>query len=74
MIDTETVRPAIIACAIYLVMIKIVPTLFKTPPQNKVLADLVKYANEQQKSLLSGMIMISMIVLGTNYMQQEYFA
>ena len=73
MLDSETLRPAIISATIYLVMVHIIPSMIKTPPQNKLLSDFYNYIKNQKTTLQSGIIMVSLITILTNYMQHEYF-
>lgn len=71
MLDQETLRPVIIAMALYIAISILVPRIIKKPTGIKVIDDLVMTIIAQQDSLMSGTILIGLVVLGTNYIQQE---
>lgn len=71
MLDQETLRPVIIAMALYIAISILIPRIIKKPTGIKVLDDLVMTIISQQDSLMSGTILIGLIILGTNYIQEE---
>ena len=69
-LDQENLRPVIIAMALYLAINIIVPRILKKPTGIKVIDDLVMTMIAQD-SLMNGTIIIGLVVLGTNYIQDE---
>lgn len=72
MLDQETLRPVIIAMALYIAISVLVPRIIKKPTGIQPIDDLVMTIIAQQDSLMSGTILIGLIVLGTNYIQEEF--
>jgi uncharacterized membrane protein len=70
-LDQETLRPVIIAMALYIAISILVPKIAKKPTGIQVVDDLVMTIMAQQGSLMSGTILIGIIVLATNYIQEE---
>jgi hypothetical protein len=70
-LDQETLRPVIIAMALYIALNIIVPRIVKKSTGIKAIDDLVMTMIAQQDSLMSGTILIGLVVLGTNYIQEE---
>ena len=70
-LDQETLRPVIIARALYLAINIIVPRIIKKPTGIKPIDDIVMTMIAQQDSLMNGAIVIGLVVLGTNYIQEE---
>jgi hypothetical protein len=73
MLDQESLRPVIIAMALYLTILTIVPRIAKKPTNISVIDDLVMTIISQKGSMMSGTILIGLIVLATNYIQDELF-
>ena len=73
MLDQESLRPVIIAMALYLTILTIVPRIIKKPSGIQVIDDLVMTIISQKGSMMSGTILIGLIVLATNYIQDEFF-
>ena len=73
MLDQESLRPVIIAMALYLTILTIVPRITKKPTNIPVIDDLVMTIISQKGSMMSGTILIGLIVLATNYIQDELF-
>ena len=71
MLDQETLRPVIIAMALYLALNILVPRIIKKPTGIKPVDEIVMTMIAQQDSLMSGTIIIGLVVLGTNYIQDE---
>lgn len=73
MLDQESLRPVIIAMAIYLTISILVPRIVKKPTGIQVVDDLVMTIIAQKDSMMSGTILVGLIVLATNYIQDEFF-
>ena len=73
MLDQESLRPVIIAMALYLTISTLIPHIVKKPTGIQVLDDLVMTIIAQKDSMMSGTILIGIIVLATNYIQDELF-
>ena len=67
MFDSETLRPVMIAMALYLVLANVIPKLVTKPTDIKVIDDLVMYIIAQKGSLTSGVIFIGLIMYSANY-------
>lgn len=72
MLDQESLRPVIIAMALYITILTIVPRIAKKPSGIQVIDDLVMMIISQKGSMMSGTILIGLIVLATNYIQDEF--
>jgi|TARA_B100001094_G_scaffold217464_1_gene211545 hypothetical protein len=72
MLDQETLRPVIIAMALYLALSQLIPELFKKPTNIKIIDDIVAMLIAQRGSLTSGTILTGIIVLVTNYVNDEF--
>ena len=70
-LDQETLRPVIIAMALYLAINIIVPRILKKPTGIKPIDDIVMTMIAQQGSLMNGAIVTGLVVLATNYIQEE---
>jgi len=73
MLDQESLRPVIIAMALYLTILTIIPRIAKKPTNIPVVDDIVMTIISQKGSMMSGTILIGLIVLATNYIQDELF-
>jgi len=73
MLDQESLRPVIIAMMLYLTISTLVPRIVKKPTGIQVVDDLVMTIIAQKDSMMSGTILIGLIVLATNYIQDELF-
>ena len=71
MFDSETLRPVIIAMALYLALSIMIPKVIKNPTGVKVIDDEVMYLLSQKGFLMSGVILIGIIVYGTNYITTQ---
>jgi hypothetical protein len=71
MLDQETLRPVIIAMALYITISVLVPRIVKKPTGIQAIDDLVMTIIAQKDSLMSGTILIGLIVFATNYIQDE---
>ena len=72
MLDQETLRPVIIGMALYLAISQIVPEILKKPTNIKFIDDIVAMLIAQKGSLTSGAILTGMIILVTNYINDEF--
>ena len=71
MLDQESLRTVIIAMSLYLTILTIVPRIVKKPSGIQVIDDLVMTIISQKGSMMSGTILVGIIVLATNYIQDE---
>lgn len=71
MFDSETLRPVIIAMALYLALSILVPKIVTKPTGVKVVDDEVMYLLAQKGFLMSGVILIGIIMYGTNYISTQ---
>jgi hypothetical protein len=72
MLDQETLRPVIIGMALYLAISQIVPEILKKPTNIKFIDDIVAMLIAQRGSLTSGAILTGIIILVTNYINDEF--
>ena len=70
-LDQESLRPVIIAMAIYISVSTLVPRIIKKPVGIQVIDDLIMKLIAERDSMMSGAILIGLIVLATNYIQDE---
>ena len=73
MLDQESLRPVIIAMALYIAVNILLPRIITKPTGVQPVDELVMTSIAQRDSLMSGTILIGLIVLGTNYIQDEFF-
>jgi len=71
MLDQDSLRPVIIAMALYITILTIVPRIIKKPTGIQVVDDLVMTMISQKGSMMSGTILVGLIILATNYIQDE---
>ena len=71
MFDQESLRPVIIAMALYITLATLVPQIIKKPTGIQVIDDLVMTLIAQKSSMMSGTILIGLIVLATHYIQEK---
>jgi hypothetical protein len=72
MLDQDSLRPVIIAMALYIAISIIIPRVVKKPTGIQPIDDLVMTIIAQKDSLMSGTILIGLIILGTNYIEDEF--
>ena len=58
---------------LYIAVNVLLPRIITNPTGFQPLDDLVMTSIAQRESLMSGTILIGLIVLGTNYIQDEFF-
>jgi hypothetical protein len=73
MLDQASLRPVIIAMALYIAVNMLLPRIITKPTGLQPVDELVMTSIAQRDSLMSGTILIGLIVLGTNYIQDEFF-
>jgi len=71
MLDQESLRPVIIAMALYITISTLVPRIATKPTGIQIIDDLVMSIIAQRDSMMSGAILIGLIVLATNYIQDD---
>ena len=71
MFDSDTLRPVIIAMALYLVLSIMIPKIIKKPTDIKVIDDEVMYLMAQKGFLVSGVILVGIIMYSTNYITSQ---
>ena len=71
MLDQETLRPVVIAMALYDALAKIVPDTVKKPTNIGFVDDIVSMLISQKGAIASGAILTGLIVLLTNYIIDE---
>jgi hypothetical protein len=70
-LDQETLTPVIIAMLIYITAVIVVPKIVRKPTGIQFIDDIVMTLITQKDSLMSGTVIIGLIVLATNYIQEE---
>jgi len=71
MFDSDTLRPVIIAMALYLVLSIMIPKLVKKPTDIKIVDDLIMYLVAQKGFLMSGAILVGLIMYLSNYVNMK---
>jgi uncharacterized membrane protein len=71
MFDSDTLRPVIIAMALYLALSIMIPKIITKPTGVKIIDDEVMYLLAQKGFLMSGVILIGIIMYGTNYISTQ---
>ena len=71
MLDSETLRPVMIAMALYLALASLVPRIVTKPTDIKIIDDLVMYIISQKGFLTSGVIFIGLVMYASNYINSQ---
>ena len=71
-LDQESLRPVILAMAIYLALAIVIPKIIKKPTGIQPIDDIVMTLIAQKGSLMSGTVLIGLVVLATNYIENEF--
>jgi hypothetical protein len=71
MFDSESLRPVIIAMAIYIAMSHLMPKFITKPTSIKPVDDINMLLISQQGSLMAGSLLVGLIVFLTNYVNLE---
>lgn len=67
-----TLRPVILAMAIYITLVSLVPRIIKKPTGVSVIDDLIMSMIVQKDFMMSGTILTGLIIFLTNYIQNEF--
>jgi hypothetical protein len=70
-LDQENLRPVIIAMALYIAIVSIVPRVVKKSTGIQPVDDLIMYVISQKDAMMQGTLLIGLIVLATNYIGEE---
>lgn len=70
-LDQENLRPVIIAMALYIAIVSIVPKVVKKSTGIQPVDDLIMYVISQKDAMMQGTLLIGLIVLATNYIGEE---
>jgi hypothetical protein len=73
MLDQESLRPVIIAMVLYIIINTLVPRIVKKSTGVQVVDDLVMKIIAERGTMMSGTILIGIIILATNYIEDEFF-
>jgi len=73
MLDQDSLRPVIIAMALYITIHILLPKIIKKPTGVQIVDDLVMTSIAQRNSLMSGTTLIGIITFATGYIQNEFF-
>lgn len=72
MLDQDTLRPVVIAMALYLAIAHLVPQAVKKPTNVGFIDDIVSMLIAQKGSITSGAILTGLIIFLTNYINDEF--
>lgn len=70
-LDQEQLRPVILAMALYLVIMTLVPKIAKKPTGIKVIDELIMYILAQRDQMMSGAIFFGLLTMMTEYARNE---
>lgn len=70
-LDQENLRPVIIAMALYIAIVAIIPKVAKKSTGIQAIDDLIMFIIAQKDSMMQGTLLIGLIVLATNYIGDE---
>ena len=70
-LDQENLRPVIIAMALWIAVVSIVPKVVKKSTGIQPIDELVMYIMSQKDSMMQGTLLIGLIILATNYIGEE---
>ena len=71
LLDTESLRPVIIAMSLYIAIMVIVPKIAKRPTGIELIDDLTMSVIAQKDAMASGAILVGIIVIATFYINEE---
>ena len=71
LLDTESLRPVIIAMSLYIAIMVIVPKIAKRPTGIELIDDLTMSIIAQKDAMASGAILVGIIVIATFYINEE---
>lgn len=70
-LDQENLRPVIIAMAVYLAIVTVVPKVVTKSTGIQAVDDLVMHIIAQKDSLMQGTLLIGIVMLASNYIGDE---
>ncbi|QIG59457.1 hypothetical protein [Dishui Lake phycodnavirus 2] len=70
-LDQENLRPVIIAMALYIAIVSIIPRVVKKSTGIQAVDELLMYIISQKDTMMQGTLLIGLIVLATNYIGEE---
>jgi hypothetical protein len=70
-LDQENLRPVIIAMALYIGIVAVVPKVAKKSTGIQPVDDLILYILAQKDSMMQGALFVGLLVLATNYIGEE---
>ena len=70
MLDSEELRPVILAMAIYLIVVAIIPRIAKKPTGVRVIDDLVMHVIAQRDSAMSGVLLVGAVAYASRYLEE----
>jgi len=70
-LDQENLRPVIIAMALYIAAVTIVPKVARKSTGIQPIDELIMYILAQKGSLMQGTLFVGLLVLATNYITEE---
>jgi len=73
MLDEDTLRPVIIAMTVYISIVILVPRIITKPTGIRFVDDLILTLLTQKDSAMHGTVITGLVVLLTNYIQDEFF-
>jgi len=73
MFDQDTLRPVILAMAMYITTSVLVPRFVTKPTNIEVIDDIVAFLVAQRGSVMSGTILMGLLVFVANYVDAEFF-
>lgn len=71
MFDSESLRPVIIAMAIYIILSHLMPKFITKPTGIKPVDDITMMLIAQQGNLMTGSILVGLIIFLANYVNLE---
>lgn len=70
-LDQENLRPVIVAMALYIAIVTLLPKIARKSTGIQALDDLIMFILAQKDDMLQGTLFIGLIILGTNYIVEE---
>jgi hypothetical protein len=72
LLDRESLRPVIIAMALYIAVSVVVPKVATKPTGVQVIDDITMNIIAQKGAMMPGTILVGLIVLATFYINEEF--
>jgi hypothetical protein len=70
-LDQENLRPVIVAMALYIAIVTLLPKVATKSTGITALDDLIMFIISQKDSMLQGTLFVGLLVLSTNYIVEE---